>query len=122
MEHILVVEDEERIRELFAQFLRDKGYRVIEARDGQEALKCSAKQAFDLIVMDVKMPKLDGVSALQQIRGILPDAKIILTTGYTAREDLERVLEDQSIECLHKPFTFDQLMDAIHRLDAQAKR
>ncbi len=89
----------------------------------QITLKYSAKQAFDLIVMDVKMPKLDGVSALQQIRGILPDAKIILTTGYTAREDLERVLlEDQRIECLRKPFTFDQLMEAIHRLESQAKR
>ena len=117
MEQILVVEDEERIRELFAQFLRTKGYRVMEARDGEEALKLAAKQAFDLVVMDVKMPRMDGLSALEQLRSKLPAARVILTTGYSTRPDLERVLEDETVECLHKPFTFDQLMDVIHRLE-----
>jgi CheY-like chemotaxis protein len=118
MEHILVVEDEERIRELFAQFLRNKGYHVAEAKDGQEALALTGKQSFDLIVMDVMMPRIDGLTALQQIRVTLPAAKIILTTGYTARPELEQVLDDdESVECLRKPFTFDQLMDVIRRLE-----
>jgi CheY-like chemotaxis protein len=123
MEQVLVVEDESRLRELFAQFLREKGYRVSEARDGQEAIALTAKQPFDLIMMDIKMPRMDGLSALQQIRSSLPASKIILTTGYSVTPDLDRVLdEDEAIACLRKPFTFEDLMDAIRRLGEQGTR
>ena len=116
MEKILIAEDEEKLRDLFAQFLKAKGYQVVEARDGQEALALATRQPFDLIMMDVKMPRMDGLSALQQIRTISPAAGVILITGYRVTPELEEALQEGTVEYLRKPFTFDQLMETIQRI------
>lgn len=118
MERILVAEDEEKLRDLFSQFLKAKGYQVVEARDGQEALAQASRQQFDLIMMDVKMPRMDGLAALQQIRTISPEAGVILITGYRVTPELEEVLQHGNVEYLRKPFTFDQLMATILRMTA----
>ena len=69
-EYILIVDDEERMRKLIKDFLKQKGYPTIEASDGEEALKMfeENKNKVKLILLDVMMPKLDGWSVLRQIR------------------------------------------------------
>ncbi len=113
---ILVAEDDERVRELFSQCLKVKGYRVVEARDGQEVLKLARQQPFDLIVMDVKMPKMDGLAALRQLRGSMPSAKVILITGYRVTQEMEAMLQDGIVEYLQKPVTLTALTELIERM------
>ena len=66
MYHILVVDDEEQIRKLIKKYATFEGYQVTEASDGMEAVEICQKQRFDLIVMDVMMPELDGFSACRK--------------------------------------------------------
>ena len=113
---LLVVEDDVKIRELFLRFLRMEGYEVDEAGDGEEAIERLRRRTYALVLLDVKMPKLDGLSALSQIRVLAPRAKILLITGFSVDPELERVLEPGVVECFHKPLTFDRLSVAIERL------
>lgn len=118
----LVVEDEARIRELFTQFLKMKGYRVFEAKDGQEAMDVVRHQAFDLVIMDVKMPRLGGIDALQQIRSASPATKVLFITGFGLTDEIEAVLQEGSVECIRKPFTFEQLITTVQRITGTASR
>ena len=113
---ILVAEDDERVRELFCQCLKVKGYQVVEARDGQEVLKLAKQQAFDLIVMDVKMPKMDGLVALRHLRDSTPSAKVILITGYRVTQEMEAMLQEGIVEYLQKPVTLTALTELIERM------
>lgn len=114
--HILVVEDDEKVRDSVTRLLKLKGYQVTEARHGQEAVELAARQPFDLVLMDVKMPTLDGVSAFRQIRAAYPTTKVIFTTGFTMHEDLKQALTEGHVECLQKPFTYEQLNVVMERM------
>ena len=68
MYHILVVDDESKIRSIIKKYAEFEGYNVTEAADGMEAIRLCRSQEFDLIVMDIMMPELDGFSACREIR------------------------------------------------------
>ncbi len=113
---ILVVEDDEKVRDSVTRLLTLKGYQVTEARHGQQEVELATHQPFDLVLMDVKMPILDGISAFRQIRAAYPTRKVILTTGFTLPEDLKQVLTEGHVACLQKPFTYEQLSVMMERM------
>jgi two-component system cell cycle sensor histidine kinase/response regulator CckA len=111
---ILLVEDEEGLRSLNARGLRSRGYSVIEASNGVEALEALEEQggAIDLVVSDVVMPEMDGPTLLKTMRERNPDIKIIFVSGY-AEDAFEKSLpENQQFAFLPKPFTLSQLVAA----------
>jgi two-component system, cell cycle sensor histidine kinase and response regulator CckA len=112
---ILLVEDEEGLRSLNARGLRSRGYSVIEASNGVEALEALEEKngAVDLVVSDVVMPEMDGPTLLKTMRGRNPDLKIIFVSGY-AEDAFEKSLpENQQFAFLPKPFTLSQLVAAV---------
>ena len=112
---ILLVEDEEGLRSLNARGLRSRGYSVIEASNGVEAMEALEKKngAIDLVVSDVVMPEMDGPTLLKTMRGRNPDLKIIFVSGY-AEEAFDKSLpENQQFAFLPKPFTLSQLVAAV---------
>jgi two-component system, cell cycle sensor histidine kinase and response regulator CckA len=112
---ILLVEDEEGLRSLNARGLRSRGYSVIEASNGVEALEALEQEngAVDLVVSDVVMPEMDGPTLLKTMRGKNPDLKIIFVSGY-AEDAFEKSLpENQQFAFLPKPFTLSQLVAAV---------
>jgi two-component system cell cycle sensor histidine kinase/response regulator CckA len=112
---ILLVEDEEGLRSLNARGLRSRGYSVIEASNGVEALEALEERngAVDLVVSDVVMPEMDGPTLLKAMRGRNPDLKIIFVSGY-AEDAFEKSLpENQQFAFLPKPFTLSQLVAAV---------
>lgn len=119
MWRVLVVEDDSAIREMFMRFFRMRGHDAHEAADGQAAVTMAGHQQFDVILMDVKMPKLDGLSATQQIRAAAPSTKVVLVTGYSRSPELEGLLEPGMVECLHKPCTYPELSTVLNRLFAK---
>jgi two-component system, cell cycle sensor histidine kinase and response regulator CckA len=112
---ILLVEDEEGLRSLNARGLRSRGYSVIEASNGVEAMEALEQKngAVDLVVSDVVMPEMDGPTLLKTMRGRNPDLKIIFVSGY-AEDAFEKSLpKNQQFAFLPKPFTLSQLVAAV---------
>jgi two-component system cell cycle sensor histidine kinase/response regulator CckA len=112
---ILLVEDEEGLRALNARGLRSRGYTVVEAENGVEAMEVLEEQsgAIDLVVSDVVMPEMDGPTLLKAMREKNPDIKFIFVSGY-AEDAFEKSLpEGQQFDFLPKPFTLSQLVAAV---------
>lgn len=109
---ILLVEDEPMVRELFARALRGRGYIVLEAADGAEALTLAAEHAFHLLLTDVVMPRLGGVELVQQLRSVGKAARVIFMTGYAETE----LVYDSLTIVLQKPFVPTTLAEAVRRL------
>ena len=122
-ERILLVEDEESVRTFSARALRATGYEVFEAEGGEEAIEVLEELDYkiDLMISDVVMPEMDGPTLLREIRGRMPDLKVIFVSGY-AEESVRRDLaDDQSVDFLPKPYSLDQInsrvKEVLGRLD-----
>ena len=112
---ILLVEDEEGLRSLNARGLRSRGYSVIEASNGVEAMEALEQKngAVDLVVSDVVMPEMDGPTLLGEMRKRNPELKIIFVSGY-AEDAFEKNLPvGGQFAFLAKPFTLKQLVAAV---------
>ena len=108
---ILLVEDEEAVRSFAARALRMRGYNVLEAGGGEEALEIvkSGRDKIDLMITDVVMPNMDGPTMVRHVKALKPDLQVIFMSGY-AEEAFRR--NDQSSEDIHflpKPFGLKQL-------------
>ena len=119
-EYILIVDDEERMRKLIKDFLKQKGYPTIEASDGEEALKMfeENKRKIKLILLDVMMPKLDGWSVLRQIRQE-SNVPVIMLTARGEEQDELFGFELGADEYISKPFSLKIL---VARVEAILKR
>src|SRR5690554_850216 len=80
---ILVVDDEQNIRDIFQTFLQDMGYNVSSAIDGFDALDKIAKESFDLYIIDIYMPRMGGLELISRLKEMHPEAVIIVMTGYS---------------------------------------
>jgi CheY-like chemotaxis protein len=82
MKKILVADDEMAIRLLYSEELKEEGYEVYTAANGREALEIIEKVPLDLVILDIKMPEMDGIEALRQIKEKKPDLPVVLSTAY----------------------------------------
>jgi CheY-like chemotaxis protein len=82
MKKILVADDEMSIRLLYSEELKEEGYEVYLASNGKEALEIVEKVPLDLVILDIKMPEMDGIEALRQIKERRPDLPVPLSTAY----------------------------------------
>ena len=115
---ILLAEDADLAAEMIMAFLVPKGHNVIRVVNGEEALAALALRRFDLVLMDIQMPVMDGLTATRRIRsgelaGIPRDIPILALTAYGAVRDRERILGSGASGYLAKPVNFDQLLDAL---------
>ena len=111
---VVVAEDESLIRLDIVETLRDNGFDVVgEAGDGEEAVRLVEELRPDLVVMDVKMPKLDGISAAEQINSSGNIAPVVLLTAFSQRELVERAAEAGALAYVVKPFTPADLIPSI---------
>jgi two-component system, cell cycle sensor histidine kinase and response regulator CckA len=112
---ILLVEDEEGLRSLNARGLRSRGYTVIEASNGVEALEALEEKngAIDLVVSDVVMPEMDGPTLLRKLRGRNPDLKIIFVSGYAEDAFAKSLEENEKFDFLAKPFALSALVAKV---------
>jgi two-component system cell cycle sensor histidine kinase/response regulator CckA len=112
---ILLVEDEDSLRALNARGLTSRGYTVLEAGNGVEAIKVLEKsnREVDLVVSDVVMPEMDGPTLLRELRVRKPDLKIIFVSGYAEDAFQKNLPADGQFAFLPKPFTLKQLVAAV---------
>jgi CheY-like chemotaxis protein len=117
---ILVVDDEQEIRQLFMDILVPKGYEVVAAASGQEALERARRDQFDLVFLDIKMPGMNGVEAFEALRGLHPDAHYVMITGYAGSDLVDKSLAEGALLCLNKPFGVADILDLVRSLEQQA--
>ena len=87
MKTILVVDDDEAIRTLLQEELEDEGYKVLIATNARDALKMVAAEALDLVILDIRMPGMDGLEALPRILGIKEGLPVIMNTAYSQYQE-----------------------------------
>ena len=110
---ILVIEDEPRILEFLARGLEAEGFSVLGARDGQEGLRLAEKTACDLVILDLLLPRLDGLSVLRALETARPDLPVVIVS---ARADLKTKLNGFDLgarDYLTKPFSLDELLARV---------
>ena len=110
---VLVAEDEALIRLDLVEMLREEGYEVVgEAGDGEQAVELAAELRPDLVILDVKMPKRDGIEAASEIAG-QRIAPVVILTAFSQRELVERARDAGAMAYLVKPFSKADLLPAI---------
>jgi PAS domain S-box-containing protein len=112
---ILVVEDEAKLADAVVDALRDAGYVVEHAADGEQALAIVSRQPFDLVVCDLKMPRVDGPTFYRKLSAAAPGLvrRVIFVTGDVAGTDAETFLEESGCKWLAKPFRLGDLLRTV---------
>jgi len=112
---ILIVDDDQAHRTMLRTLITGWGYKPTEAGDGQEAIEKAHEQAFDLILMDIRMIKVSGLEALTEIKTYNPAIPVIIMTAYASVETAVEALKNGAYDYLTKPLDFDELRLTIDR-------
>jgi two-component system chemotaxis response regulator CheY len=113
MTKILVVDDAAFMRSMLKRILEDEGYEVQEATDGDVAIKKYTETKYDLVTMDIVMPKVDGVTAVKEIIRIDPEARIIMITALAHKTLVLRALRAGARDFIVKPFDSAAVIEAV---------
>ena len=113
---VLVVDDLRSIRLTLGRILEDKGYNVVTAEDGYQAIEAVGKTHFDIVFMDIKMPGINGVQTFREVKKIDPEAAVIMMTAFSVEDLVKEALEEGAYAIIYKPFDIDSLIALIEKL------
>jgi DNA-binding response OmpR family regulator len=114
--HILVVEDDVSLAEFLGSELRAERYAVDLVHDGEAALSSLDERRYDLLILDLNMPKLDGIGLLQRAKPARPRLPMLVLTARSRVEDKVKALQSGADDCLTKPFSFAELLARVEAL------
>jgi two-component system response regulator PilR (NtrC family) len=106
---ILVADDEKSMREFLDIMLKKEGYKVTLASNGEEVTKLIEKDIFDLALVDIRMPRQDGITALKKIKSISPETVVIMITAYASAETAIKAMKEGAYDYITKPFKIDEI-------------
>lgn len=112
---VLLVDDEKQFREILAKRLVQRGINILDVSAGEEALRVLEKNMVDVIVMDVKMPGINGIETLRQVKERYPDVEVIMLTGHASTRDGVDGIKSGAFDYLTKPIEFEQLLRKIRQ-------
>lgn len=113
---ILIIEDEEKIANFLSKGLKESGFIVSTAKDGQEGLFLAQEYSFDLVILDIMLPKLDGWAVIKQLRLINPSLRILFLTARSHLNDKIKGFDLGADDYVVKPFSFSELLARIKAL------
>lgn len=113
--NILVIDDDESIRLGCQQSLELEGYTVKTASNGRAGLELAREEAFDVLIVDLKMPEISGMKVLERVRQETPDTQVIMITGYATIESAVEAIRAGAYDYLPKPFSVDMLNVVVKR-------
>lgn len=110
---ILIADDEQNIRDIIGELLRESGYNTTLAVDGLDALEKARIERFDLYIIDVFMPVMDGIEFLSRLKEIQPLAVVIITTGFSSIDTAIRAIRNGAYHYISKPIQIDELLKVV---------
>jgi DNA-binding NtrC family response regulator len=112
---VLIIEDDDKLRGTLEIFLKGKGYKVDSVKTGVDGLRKLKEDFYSLILVDVKLPDMDGIKLIGLIEDTKPVIRKIIITGYPSLESAQEVIRNGSHEYLIKPFSPEQLLEIIEK-------
>lgn len=112
-EHVLLIDDEKAIREIMTMRMKLRDMTVTACASAEEAMERIEKECFDVIVLDIMLPGMDGIQALKEILTSKPDSLVILLTGYATIEMCVEAMKLGAVDFIEKPVDIDTLCDKI---------
>ncbi len=116
---ILIVDDEEIIRESLSFILKKEGFDVREAPNGKVALDLVKEQQFDVILTDIEMPEMRGIELLEQVTLVSPETNVVIITAYGSVDSAVAALRQGAVDYILKPVEFDELLIKVRRILSQ---
>jgi CheY-like chemotaxis protein len=110
---ILLIDDESEFREMMGKLLIRRGFDIVTVPDGTQGIKAAEQLGFEVAVVDVKMPGLDGIATLAQLKRIRPDLEVIILTGHLLKSTEQEGLRLGAFAYLTKPCTVGDLVQTI---------
>jgi len=117
---VLVVDDEKLVRWSLKETLTQDGYDVALAETGEEAVRVCGQVSFDLVVADLKMPGIDGIETVMQIKALRPGTKVVIITAHGSEEVCERARKCGAYRLLDKPFKGEEMREVVREVLASA--
>ena len=115
MEKILVIDDEKPTLSMFSLFLGAYGYQVFTAENGSEGIELFKKERPPIVLTDIKMPGMDGLTVLKQIKKIDPKTEVIVITGHGDTELAKQALDLEAVDFINKPIKKEALDQALNK-------
>ncbi|CAG0961076.1 Regulatory protein AtoC [Phycisphaerales bacterium] len=112
---ILLAEDEKVLRESLTQLLAEEGYEVVPAADGQEARDLALSRAFDLVLTDIRMPRMDGMALLQHLQRLAPQTPVVVITAFGTVDSAVGAMRAGAADYLLKPVQFEDVLLRVRR-------
>lgn len=114
--NILIVDDNIGLGVSLSFILKKKGYGAVTAEDGDEAVEKVKNTFFDIIIMDIIMPRMNGVETYREIKKINPDPIVFMMTAYAVKELVDQARKEGAYSILNKPLDIDKLLDLIEEV------
>ena len=110
---ILVVDDNKDFADVFCDILRANKYKAESCYGGRQALEMVQKTPFDIMFLDIRMPEMDGIKTLTEIKKVRPDTVVFMMTGYSVDDDVNKAIEGKASNLIYKPFEIEKVLDLI---------
>ena len=116
---ILVVDDYFADRETLKAILEERGYRVVTAETGAEAVTRVKEKHFDIIFLDIRLPDIDGAQIFEQMKVIDPEVAVVMMTGYSEEQMVKRAISQGAYTCVYKPFDVEKILTLVGEIALQ---
>ena len=115
MKQLLIVDDQFGIRILLNEVFQKEGYKIFQASNGKQALDIVKMRRPDLVLLDIKIPGIDGIEILKRMKKIVPDIKVIIMTAYGELNMIEEAMELGAITYFAKPFDIEEMRYTVKK-------
>lgn len=110
---ILIIDDNKDFADVFCDILKANNFKAESCYGGAQALELMKKNVFDIMFLDIRMPEMDGIETLKEIKKIRPETTVIMMTGYSVDEMVHKAIEEKASEIIYKPFEISKVLGLI---------